>query len=145
MASPPPPELPLGGDFALSRLGQISVYARDLERGVRFYHDILRLPLLFRSERMAFFDAAGLRLMLGVAETPEFDHPGSVLYFEVPDIRAGYQALVERGVRFAAAPQRVAQLAASDLWMAFFRDSEGNVLALMSAAPLAAGPESAAP
>ncbi len=127
--------LPLGGGFALGRIGQLSVNARDLERAVRFYRDLLRLPLLFRAERMAFFDAGGQRLLLGLPERPEFDHPGSVLYFEVADIRAGYQALVERGVRFEAAPALVAQLQHAELWMAFFRDSEANLLALMCERP----------
>lgn len=130
-----PTALPLGGGFAVSRLGQISVNAHDLARAVAFYRDTLRLPLLWQAERMAFFDAAGVRLMLALAEAPEFDHPGSVLYFAVPDIRAGYQALVERGVAMAAPPHRVARLSTGDLWMLFFRDSENNLLALMSEMP----------
>jgi predicted enzyme related to lactoylglutathione lyase len=133
----PDVSLPLGGEFALSRIAQLSVNAHDLERGVRFYRDVLRLPLLLCAERMAFFDAGGQRLMLALPEAPELDHPASVLYFDVPDIRAGYQALVERGVRFEAPPHRVARLERSELWMAFFRDPEGNLLALMSEEPLA--------
>lgn len=113
--------LPLGGDFALSRIGQISVNARDLERAVGFYRDVLRLPFLFQAGKLAFFDAGGVRLMLSVAEQPEFDHPGSVLYFSVPDIRRGFQALVERGVHFDAAPHCIAKLAEREVWMAFFR------------------------
>lgn len=124
--------LPLGGDFALGRIGQISVNARNLERAVGFYRGILRLPLLFEAGKLAFFDAGGVRLMLSVAERPEFDHPGSVLYFSVPEIRQGFQALVERGVRFDTAPHCIAKLADREVWMAFFRDSEGNLLALMS-------------
>ncbi|MGH9482029.1 MAG: VOC family protein [Terriglobales bacterium] len=123
--------LPLGGDFALSRIGQIAVNVRDLERAVRYYQEVLRLPLLFRAETMAFFDAGGIRLMLGIAERPEFDHPSSILYFSVPGIRAGYQALVERGVHFEAPPHLIARLERAEVWMAFFRDSEGNMLALM--------------
>lgn len=129
-------QLPLGGDFALSRIGQLSINARNLERAVGFYRDVLRLPLLFRAGTMAFFDAGGQRLLVGLPERPEFDHPGSVLYFDVSNVRAGYQALVERGVRFEAAPARVARLAHAELWMAFFRDSEGNLLALMGEEPL---------
>jgi methylmalonyl-CoA/ethylmalonyl-CoA epimerase len=128
--------LPLGGDFALSRIGQVSVHASVLERAVGFYRDVLRLPLLYCAERMAFFDAGGQRLVLALAEAAEFDHPSSILYFEVADVRTGYQALVERGVRFEAAPHRVARLERSEVWMAFFRDSEANLLALMSEIPL---------
>jgi methylmalonyl-CoA/ethylmalonyl-CoA epimerase len=55
-----------------------------------------------------------------------------VLYVSVPDIRRGFQALVERGVHFDAAPHCIARLAEREVWMAFFRDREGNLLALMS-------------
>ncbi|MGH9395089.1 MAG: VOC family protein [Terriglobales bacterium] len=128
--------LPLGGDFALGPIAQIAVNARDLERAVGFYRDRLRLPLLLRAETMAFFDAGGQRIMLSLPERPEFDHPSSVLYFRVSDIRAGYQALVERGVHFVGSPHLVARLERAELWMAFFYDTEANLLALMSEAPL---------
>jgi len=124
--------LPLGGEFALGRIGQISVNVKNLQRAVGFYREVLRLPFLFDAGQMAFFDAGGVRLMLSVAERPEFDHPGSVLYFSVAGIRAGFQALVERGVHFDAAPHCIARLADREVWMAFFRDSEGNLLAMMS-------------
>jgi len=137
-AAMPEFNLPLGGDFALGPIGQVSVNAHDLDRAVAFYSERLRLPLLFRSAGMAFFNAGGLRLMLAKPERPEFDHPGSVLYFTVPEIRAAYQALVERGVHFAGPPHLVARLERSELWMAFFHDSEANLLALMCEAPLSA-------
>ena len=71
----------------LSRIHQISVRAHDVERAVRFYRDALGLPFLFAAPpRLAFFDCAGVRLMLSTPE-PGFDHPGSVLYFAVEDIR----------------------------------------------------------
>lgn len=124
--------LPLGGDFALGRIEQLAVNVQEVERAVRFYRDTLRLPLLFRAGRMAFFAAGEVRLMLSPAEQPEFNHAGAIVYFAVPDIRAGYQALIERGVHFAAPPERVAVLESGELWMAFFRDSEGNPLALMA-------------
>ncbi|MGH9487369.1 MAG: VOC family protein [Terriglobales bacterium] len=124
--------LPLGGNFTLGAIGQIAVTAHDLRRAIAFYRDILRLPFLFESGQLAFFDAGGVQLMLDVPEQPEFDHPSSIIYFRVADIRAGYQALVERGVRFAEGPKCIARLEAREVWMAFFRDSEGNVLALMS-------------
>jgi methylmalonyl-CoA/ethylmalonyl-CoA epimerase len=70
--------------------------------------------------------------MLGVPEKPEFDHPSSILYFDVPDIQAAHRLLAERGVKFETEPHFVAPLGAKDLWMAFFRDSEGNLMALQS-------------
>jgi methylmalonyl-CoA/ethylmalonyl-CoA epimerase len=122
----------MGDAVSLSRIGQIHVNAHDLDRAAAFYRDALGMKELFRVPKMAFFDCGGIRLMLGIAEKPEFDHPSSVLYFDVPDIESAHRGLEERGVRFETAPHFVAPLGARDLWMAFFRDSEGNLLALQS-------------
>lgn len=70
--------------------------------------------------------------MLGHASSPELDHPSSILYFRVPEINAGYQRLVEQGVTIVAPPRLIAPMATYDLWMAAFRDSEGNVHQLIS-------------
>jgi predicted enzyme related to lactoylglutathione lyase len=116
----------------LSRIHQISMRAHDVERAVRFYRDTLGLPFLFAAPpRLAFFDCGGVRLMLS---TPEqgFDHPGSVLYFAVEDIRQMHEALTSRGVAFRTAPHKIATLADREVWLADFEDSEGNTLALMS-------------
>jgi len=116
----------------ITGIGQIAINARDLPRTMAFYRDILGLPLLFEVPQMAFFDCGGIRLMLGLASEPRFDHPGSILYYRVPDIAVAHQALVARGVNFEQPPHRVARLASHDLWLAFFGDPEGNTLALMS-------------
>jgi len=118
--------------FGLDRIAQIAVNAHDLDRAVAFYRDRLGMKLLFQVPRMAFFDCAGLRLMLALPEKPEFDHPASVIYYKVADITAAHAALIERGVVFETGPHLVAKLPAHDLWMAFCRDSEGNPLALAS-------------
>lgn len=71
----------------LSQIGQVSMRARDLDRAVTFYRDTLGLPFLFKAPpQLAFFDCAGVRLLLDVPEDKEFDHPGSILYFTVDDI-----------------------------------------------------------
>jgi len=116
----------------LSRIHQISMRAHDVDRAVRFYRDTLGLPFLFAAPpSLAFFDCGGVRLMLS---TPEqgFDHPGSVLYFAVEDIRQMHEALTSRGVAFRTAPHKIATLADREVWLADFEDSEGNTLALMS-------------
>lgn len=118
--------------FGLSRIGQVHVNVRDLERAVRFYRDALGMRFLFQVPGMAFFDCGGIRLMLGTPERPEFDHPSSVIYYKVEDIQAAYDALQDRGVRFEGEPHLVAKLDLHDLWLAFFRDADENVLALMS-------------
>ena len=122
-------------NIGITNLGQISINVHDLERATAFYRDILALPLLFAVPNLAFFDCAGVRLMLGRAETPELDHPSSILYFRVTEIKAAHQRLLEMGVQFLNAPRVIAPMPAYDLWMAAFRDSEGNIMQLMSEVP----------
>jgi methylmalonyl-CoA/ethylmalonyl-CoA epimerase len=119
--------------IGITGLGQIAINAKDVERAAAFYQDKLGLKLLFKAPpALAFFDCGGVRLMLDRAEKPEFDHPSSVLYFSVPDIHAAFGRLKESGVRFEDEPHVIAKMATHDLWMTFFRDTEGNMLALMS-------------
>ncbi|HEY3174855.1 MAG TPA: VOC family protein [Candidatus Polarisedimenticolia bacterium] len=122
--------------FGLSAIGQISVRVRDLERAMRFYRDTLGMKFLFTAPpQMAFFDCGGIRLMLGVPEKPEFDHPGSIIYYRVSDIQGAAEHLRGKGVRFESDPHLVARLQTHDLWLAFLRDPEDNLLALMSEVP----------
>jgi len=119
--------------IGIARLGQIAIRAKDVDRAAAFYQEKLGLTLLFKvPPGLAFFDCGGVRLMLGGAEKPEFDHPSSVLYFAVPDIQGAYGKLRESGVHFEDEPHLLARMPAHDLWMTFFRDSEENLLALMS-------------
>ncbi len=116
----------------LSRIHQISMRAGDIDRAARFYRDALGLPFLFAAPpRLAFFDCAGVRLMLSTPE-PGFDHPGSVLYFAVDDIGHAREALRSRGVSFRTEPHKIATLADREVWLAEFQDTEGNTLALIS-------------
>src|SRR5690242_13214034 len=119
----------------LARIGQIAINAHDVDRATAFYRDVLGLPHLFRAGQLSFFDCGGVRLMLDKAEKPEFDHPSSILYFQVGDIRAAHKRLKEAGATFEDEPHVIAQMPKYDLWMTFFRDSENNLLALMSEVP----------
>jgi methylmalonyl-CoA/ethylmalonyl-CoA epimerase len=122
---------------SLDAIGQIAVNVHDLDRAVAFYGDRLGLRLLFRVPNMAFFQCGSVRVMLGTPSAPEFDHPSSILYFRVADIEAAHARLVQREVVFRDAPHPVHRAADHELWLAFFEDSEGNVLALMSERPRA--------
>jgi methylmalonyl-CoA/ethylmalonyl-CoA epimerase len=119
----------------ITAIGQISIIVQDVERATAFYRDVLGLLLLFTVPGMAFFDCGGVRLMLGRASSPEYDHPSSILYFCVPDINAGHQRLVEQNVSIVAPPRLIAPMPKYDLWMSAFRDSEGNIHQLMSEVP----------
>lgn len=122
-------------NIAISRLGQVAINVRDVERATAFYRDTLALHFLFAAGGMAFFDCGGVRLMLARGEQPEHQHPSSVLYFTVADINAAHRRLCEIGVRFEGVPHLIAPMPDHDLWMAFFRDSEDNLMALMSEVP----------
>ena len=124
-----------GGEFGLREIGQIAVNVHDLNRAVGFYREVLGMRLLFQVPNLAFFECGGIRLMLGPAEKPEFDHPGSILYYRVPDIQEAFKTLTARGARFEGDPHQIARMETHDLWMAFLRDSESNLLALMSEVP----------
>jgi len=119
----------------LSQIGQISVNAHDIDRAVEFYRETLGMKHLFTIPKMAFFDCNGINLMLATPEKPEFDHPSSIIYFNVENIQEVFQILSGRGVKFEEGPQLVARMDSYDLWMAFFRDPENNLLALMSKSP----------
>jgi len=115
------------------RIGQIAVPVTDLERAIGFYGEVLGLRLLFRAPPgLAFFDCGGVRLMLGPPETSADRPQGSIIYYVVPDLPAAHAALGARGVTFLDPPHLVARLPEHELWMAFCRDSEGNLLGLMS-------------
>lgn len=97
-----------------------------------FYRDTLGLPHLFTVPNLAFFQCGEVRLMLGLPERPEFDHPGSILYYRVADLTSAHTELVARGVAFDREPHLIARMPDHEIWMAFARDTEGNLLALMS-------------
>ena len=119
--------------IGLSAIGQIAMNATDIPRAVAFYRDTLGMRLLFEAPpKMAFFDCAGVRLMLSLPETAEFDHAGSVLYFRVDDIEQAHAQFTDRGVAFLDKPHLIARMPDHELWMTFFKDSEGNTLALMA-------------
>jgi len=118
--------------FGLSTIGQIAIAVRNLDEQTAFYGDKLGMKLLFRVPNMTFFDGGGVRLMLSVPESAEFDHPASIIYFKVADIHEAYEVLSKRGVKFERQPQLTARMEKYDLWMAFLRDPENNVLGIMA-------------
>ena len=119
-------------NVALTQIGQIAVNAHDIERATSFYVDTLGMKHLFSIPNASFFDCEGIMLMLMLPSKPEFDHPASIIYFNVDDIQQATETLIARGVRFEEKPNFVANMGSYDLWMAFFRDSENNLLALRS-------------
>lgn len=120
----------------LNEIGQIFVNVKDIDRAIAFYRDVLGMTFLFAAPpNMAFFNCGGIRLMLGIADRPELNHPASIIYYKVDDIERVYELLKARGVEFIVKPHLVAPMPAYDLWLADFKDSEGNFVALMSEVP----------
>jgi predicted enzyme related to lactoylglutathione lyase len=125
----------MSDNTALVRIGQVAINAHDVDRATAFYRDVLGLRHLFRAGALSFFDCGGVRLMLDKPAKPEFDHPSSIIYFQVGDIQATHRRIKDAGVKFEDEPHVIARMPNYDLWMTFFRDTEGNLLALMSEVP----------
>lgn len=118
--------------FGLNQIGQIAVPVRDIERAIQFYRDVLGMPFLFQAPPgLAFFDLNGVRLML---DNPAKAQAGnsSVIYYKVPNLQAAFAELSSRGIQFEEEPRMIAKMPDHDLWMAFFRDPDENLMALMS-------------
>lgn len=125
----------------LGRIGQIALEVADVDAAVAFYRDRLGLAHLFTTpapNAMAFFDCAGIRLLLGQPEDQAAARVGTIIYFAVEGIEEVHQALAEREVEFIEAPRKVADMGQNELWLAFFRDPWDNTLALMEERPAGA-------
>jgi methylmalonyl-CoA/ethylmalonyl-CoA epimerase len=128
-----------GASFAIRGLHQVAIPTNDLARAVAFYRDVLGAAFVaqFPEPGLAFFQLGEVRLLIDEADT--LRPGGSVLYFRVDDISAAWRTLAGRGVKFDSEPHRIHRdengtfgPAGSEEWMAFFRDPDGNVLALAS-------------
>ena len=118
--------------FGLNQIGQIAVPVSDIEQAIRFYRDTLGMHFLFRAPPdLAFFDLSGVRLMLDGPAKAQGGN-SSTIYYKVADLPLTFTTLSKRGVQFEAKPHLLAKMPDHDLWMAFFRDPDKNLIALMS-------------
>lgn len=112
-------------------IGQIARTVKDIEQAQHWYGKVLGLPHLYTFGTLAFFDCAGTRLMLTQKE--EVSASESILYWRVESIVNTYERLKAQGVEFVGAPHMIHRHAdGTEEWMAFFKDPEGRLLALMS-------------
>jgi predicted enzyme related to lactoylglutathione lyase len=119
-------------DLANATVGQLLIPVTDLERATAFYGRTLGLPFLFSAPpQMSFFQAGGVRLLVGVPEHGAAER-GSAIYFKVPDIQATYDTLKSRGATMGAPPHVVHRTPTMELWLCEFQDPDGNKLAFMS-------------
>jgi methylmalonyl-CoA/ethylmalonyl-CoA epimerase len=116
-------------------LAQVAQRAQDLDRAVDFYATHLGGHLLARFDPpgLAFFDCGGVRLLLDRAA------PSALLYFGVDDVREKAAQLRRAGVVIDTEPHVIFTdedgtfgPPGEQEWMAFFRDSEANLVGLRS-------------
>jgi lactoylglutathione lyase len=103
-----------------AKLSHIIEFVTDMERAVRFYRDVVGLPLKFQSPGWTEFATGDITLALHPAS--EKNPPGKVeMGFTVPDLRAFQAELEGKGVRFPLPPAK------QDFggMLAQFVDSEG--------------------
>lgn len=118
--------------FGLNHIGQIAIPVSDLERAVKFYRDVLGMQFLFQAPPgLAFFNCGGVRLLLDVPAKGQPNQYASIIYYKVDDLPSAVETLKSRGVSFQQEPELVAKMPDHELWMAFLKDPDGNMLALM--------------
>jgi methylmalonyl-CoA/ethylmalonyl-CoA epimerase len=117
-------------EVKLEQIGQVALTVKDLARAKAFYRDVLGMTFLFDAGTMAFFQCGTVRVMIGIAEE-EAAVGGTILYYKVTNITEVCEELTRRGVQLLQPAHEVAKMPDHVLWMAFLKDSEGNVLGLM--------------
>jgi methylmalonyl-CoA/ethylmalonyl-CoA epimerase len=91
--------------------------------------------ILYRFGGLSFFDCSGVRLLLDKTKDAADFKPQGCIYFRCADIALTVTTLKKRGVTFTHRPHRIAKMDDHDLWMAFFHDLDGHMLAVMQEAP----------
>ena len=115
-----------------SRVAQVAIPIQDLERAKSFYGDVLGLKHLFDAPPgLSFFQCGETRLMLSRPEGPDAGG-SSILYYGVDDVDSAYESMRARGVAFDEPPRRIAEVDGKPIHLAIARDSEGNLLGLIS-------------
>ncbi len=115
-----------------THLAQVAVAVRDVERAKGWYRDVLGLTHLFDAPPgLSFFQCGRTRLMLSQPEGPE-TAGNSILYYAVADAAEAQRALRALDVTFEEDARCIARVGDKDVWLAICRDSEGNLVGLMS-------------
>jgi methylmalonyl-CoA/ethylmalonyl-CoA epimerase len=117
------------------KIGQIALTVTDIARSKDFYQNILGMKFLFDAGTMAFFQCGDIRFMIGASQEAS-PRGGTLLYFKVHDIHQTHEFLKEKGVVFHQRPHLVAKMPDHELWLAFLKDPDENILGVMSEIPL---------
>lgn len=116
----------------LSEILQIAITVSDVTTALPFYRDVLGLTFLFSpAPNLAFLAAGSVRIMLSTPQGAGSVGHNSIIYFKATDIVAMHAAIVGRGAKNERAPQLTAKMPDHELWAAFVRDPDGNLIGLM--------------
>jgi predicted enzyme related to lactoylglutathione lyase len=116
----------------VSEIGQIAITVSDVGKALPFYRDVLGLTFLFSpAPTLAFLSAGPVRIMLSTPQGAGAVGSNSILYFKVTDIGEVYKAIVSRGATAEHEPELIARMPDHELWIAFVRDPDGNLVGLM--------------
>ena len=102
---------PVQFEVHFDKIGQIALTVTEIARSKDFYQNTLGMKFLF-------------------------DAGGTLLYFKVEDIHQTHEFLKEKGVVFHQRPHLVAKMPDHELWLAFLKDPDENILGVMSEVPL---------
>ena len=115
-----------------THIAQVAIPVRDLDRARTFYRDTLGLRHLFDAPPgLAFFQCGETRLMLSQPEGAE-TAGSAIIYYAVPSARDAEAALAADGLTFEQGAHHIATVGGKQVWLAIARDSEGNLIGLMS-------------
>jgi predicted enzyme related to lactoylglutathione lyase len=116
----------------VGKIGQVAITVSDVGSAVAYYRDVLGLKFLFSAgPNLAFLSDGSIRIMLSTPQGSGAVGANSILYFQVTDIEATYDAIIARGSASERRPQLAAKMPDHDLWIGFLRDPDGNLIGLM--------------
>jgi predicted enzyme related to lactoylglutathione lyase len=122
----------MNGEHKLAEIRQIAISVSDVGTALPFYRDVLGLEFLFSAApSLAFLAAGSVRIMLSTLRGAGNTGFNSILYFKVTDIDAAHAAIIGRGATNERAPTLTAKMPDHELWAAFVRDPDGNLVGLM--------------
>jgi predicted enzyme related to lactoylglutathione lyase len=113
-------------------LGQLAITVKDVQLALPFYTQVLGLEFLFApTEQLAFVQCGATRLMLSTPQGAGEVGKNSIPYFQTTAIEEFYASALEQGALGERAPQLAAQMPDHQLWIAFLKDPDGNLIGLM--------------
>lgn len=116
----------------LLEIGQIAVTVSDVAKAKHFYSEILGLKFLFDAgPQLSFLAAGSVRIMLSTSQGAGGVGKNSILYFKTSSTEETYARVVAAGATAERAPQLTAKMPDHELWIAFIRDPDGNLVGLM--------------